>query len=405
MRTWALPPLFLAYTLSLATYGATTWSSPPYKKTITPKVFIIGMFADEGESWSGIPEFNLLEKNITVPGFSPLFPQAHCTADGDICQLVTGEAEINAAATITALVNSPHFNLTQTYFLIAGIAGISPKLGTLGTVTFARFAVQVGLQYEFDAREKPDNFTTGYVPQGSFSPDEFPQELYGTEVFEVNENLRQFAIRMAKKGRLADNEPSRTYRTNYASDPAFAAGAGPPSVVACDTATSDQFWTGALLGAAFEDTTKLFTNGTGTYCTTQQEDNATLEALLRGALTRRVDFSRVIIMRTASDFDRPFDGETAAENLFLMSPGYDISIKNIPAAGVPVVMGILDGWKETFEKGLKAGNYVGDIFGTLGGVPDFGPGNIFSARSRENEVQRPVSARIAWTADEAVNEH
>ncbi|TFK85835.1 purine nucleoside permease [Polyporus arcularius HHB13444] len=396
MRTWALPPFFLAYFLSLATCGATTWSSPPHKKTITPKVFIIGMFTDEGESWSSIPEFNVLEKNITVPGFSPLFPQAHCTADGNICQLVTGEAEINAAATITALVHSPDFNLTQTYFLIAGIAGISPKFGTLGTVTFARFAVQVGLQYEFDAREKPDNFTTGYVPQGSFSPDEFPQELYGTEVFELNENLRQFAIRMAKKGRLADDEPSQTYRTNYASNPAFAAGAAPPSIVACDTATSDQFWTGALLGAAFEDTTKLFTNGTGTYCTTQQEDNATLEALLRGALTRRVDFSRIIIMRTASDFDRPFDGETAAANLFLMSPGFDISIKNIPAAGVPVVMGILDGWKETFEKGLKAGNYVGDIFGTLGDVPDFGPGNVFSG-GRAPFTRRSLRRRLSRT--------
>lgn len=45
--------------------------------------------------------------------------------------------------------------------MIAGIAGISPKVGTLGSVTFAKYAVQVALQYEFDAREIPDNFTTG----------------------------------------------------------------------------------------------------------------------------------------------------------------------------------------------------------------------------------------------------
>lgn len=30
----------------------------------------------------------------------------------------------------------------RTYFLIAGIAGISPYMGTLGSVTVARFAVQ-----------------------------------------------------------------------------------------------------------------------------------------------------------------------------------------------------------------------------------------------------------------------
>ncbi|KAI0354549.1 purine nucleoside permease [Trametes cingulata] len=357
---------------------------------LAPKVFILDMFDSEGSSWYGIPEFDLLERNITVPGFSPLFPQAHCTRDGSICQLVTGEAEINAAATITALVLSPVFDLTRTYFLIAGIAGISPKLGTLGSVTFARFAVQVALQYEFDAREKPADFPTGYVPQGSFSPEEYPQELYGTEVFELNDNLRQLAIDLAKKGKLFDDAQSQEYRAHYASHSAFAAGAAAPSVVACDTATSDVFWTGNLLAEAFENTTTLFTNGTATYCTTQQEDNATLEALLRGALARKLDFSRIIIMRTASDFDRPYPGESAATNLFLMSPGFDISIKNIPAAGVPVVTGIVSQWHSRFERGVRPHNYIGDIFGSLGGAPDYGPGSIFGRKPPASVAKRSV---------------
>ena len=45
------------------------------------------------------------------------------------------------------------FDLTKTYFLIAGIAGINSKFGTLGSVALARYAVQVDLQYEFDARD------------------------------------------------------------------------------------------------------------------------------------------------------------------------------------------------------------------------------------------------------------
>ncbi|KAJ8483257.1 hypothetical protein ONZ51_g4841 [Trametes cubensis] len=384
LSSLALAPLVSAWPFSLQAVkggGKGNGGGKGRRDTpIAPKVFIIDMFDDEGSSWFGIPEFNVLEQNITVPGFSPLFPQAHCTQDGNICQLVTGEAEINAASTITALVHSPKFNLTQTYFLIAGIAGISPKLGTLGSVTFARFGVQVALQYEFDAREKPANFPTGYVPQGSFAPDQFPQELYGTEVFEVNEDLRQFAIQMAKTGKLFDDAQSQQYRANYASNPAFAAGAAPPSVVACDTATSDVFWTGNLLGEAFENTTKLFTNGTATYCTTQQEDNGTLEALMRGALSGLVDFSRIIIMRTASDFDRPFPGQSAATNLFLMSPGFEISIQNIPAAGVPIVTSILSQWGQRFERGLKPSNYIGDIFGSLGGKPDFGPGSLFGGK-------------------------
>ncbi len=62
------------------------------KKAIKPKVFIIDMFPPEGEAWYGIPEFNLLAKNITVPGISPLYPDVHCTSDEEICQIVTGEA-------------------------------------------------------------------------------------------------------------------------------------------------------------------------------------------------------------------------------------------------------------------------------------------------------------------------
>jgi purine nucleoside permease len=59
---------------------------------VKPKVFIVSMFDPEADIWYGIPEFDLLALNITVPGFSPLFPDAHCTADGDVCQLVTGES-------------------------------------------------------------------------------------------------------------------------------------------------------------------------------------------------------------------------------------------------------------------------------------------------------------------------
>lgn len=59
---------------------------------ISPKFMIISMFAPEAEVWYGIPEFNLLEHNITIPGLSPLFPQMHCTKDGEICQIVTGES-------------------------------------------------------------------------------------------------------------------------------------------------------------------------------------------------------------------------------------------------------------------------------------------------------------------------
>ncbi|MCJ1287594.1 hypothetical protein MMC26_006946 [Xylographa opegraphella] len=363
---------------------------------ISPKIMIVNMFSYEQDAWYRIPEFDLLAQNITVPGLSPLYPDVHCTLSNDICQIVTGESEINAASTMSALVYSPLFNLTHTYFFIAGIAGINPEVATLGSVTFAKYAVQVALQYEFDAREIPANFSTGYVPQGSTSPSEYPQSIYGTEVFEVSDSLRQMAIGFAQTAALNDSAAAMAYRAHYAATAAYQAGSQAPSVVACDVATSDVYYSGALLSEAFGNFTSLVTNGSAVYCTTAQEDNATLEALLRGALHNLTDFARIVVMRTASDFDRPYAGEADTENLFYADQGgFEPAIKNIYLAGIKVVEGILAGWESTFEVGVKPANYIGDIFGTLGGSPDFGPGSVFNNNPVMTRRKRGLGKRAA----------
>lgn len=357
---------------------------------ISPKVFIISMFDSEEETWFGIPEFDILAQNISVTGFSPQFPNTHCTADGSICQVTTAMAEINAAVTTTALALSPHFKLTSTYFLIAGIGGINPEVTTVSSVTFARYAIQVALQYEFDPREIPANFSTGYVPQGSTTADQYPGDIYGTEVFEVNDALRKLAVGFARTATLNDSAEAIAYRALYASeDGIYAAGTQPPSVVECDVATSDVYWSGKILGESFSNFTRLVTNGTGLYCNTAQEDNATLEALLRAHVAGLVDFSRIIIMRTASDMDRPYPGQAATSNLWWENQGAFLpAVQNIYLAGVEVIEGIIDGWDETFEKGVEATNYVGNILGTIGGTPDFGPGPMLTEVSTKKRSVR-----------------
>ena len=216
---------------------------------------------------------------------------------------------------------------------------------------------------------------SSYVPFGSKFPSQYPSIIYGTEVFEVNDNLRQLAIGFAKTAQLNDSDTAKAYRASYLNTNTYAAGSQAPSVVACDVATSDVYYSGTLLSEAFENTTRLFTNGSGVYCNSAQEDNATLESLLRAALAKLVDFSRIIIMRTASDFDRPYDGEPATVNLLFadtLQGAFEPAVANIYLAGVKVVEGILQGWRSTFEKGVPASNYIGDILGSLGERPDFG---------------------------------
>jgi purine nucleoside permease len=308
-----------------------------------------------------------------------LFPHVHCVADGSICQMTTGESEINAASSVMAAALSGKFDLTETYFLIGGIAGINPKYGTLGSVALARYTIQVALQYEFDAREMPSNWSTGYFGYGTNVPNVYPGDAYGTEVLEVSETLRDLAVGFASKAKLSTDPTASAYGQLYKTvQPAslYAPASQPPSVVKCDTVTSDVYFSGTLLGDAFEEVTKVWTNGTGEYCMTAQEDSAVLEVLVRLAIEGLVDFSRAILMRTGSDFDRPPPSETAFDNLRIADQnGFEIAIDNIYLAGVEIVRGILDGWHTTFRKGVTPKNYIGDIFGSLGGKPDFGPGS------------------------------
>jgi len=200
---------------------------------------------------------DLMAVNVSAPGLSMRFPEVHCFADNSVCQVTTGEAEINAAATITALVLSRSFDLTKTYFLLAGIAGVNPKHSTLGGVALARYSVQVALQYEFDAREMPENFTTGYFPYGRSQPNQPGAKDYGTEVMELNVELRDMAYKFALQGRLADNSEAIRYRARYKDVDGLSPAAKKPSVVKCDTATSDVYYSGALLSEAFENITSV----------------------------------------------------------------------------------------------------------------------------------------------------
>lgn len=157
--------------------------------------------------------------NITVPGLSPVYPTIHCTTNYTICQITTGEGEINAASSMTALALNPLFDLTKTYFLVAGIAGGEPEYTTLGGVTFAKYAVQVGLEYQLayeDYIETNPDWVSGYIPYGTDNQNSYPGNVYGTEVFELNEALRDRAFDLASNVTLNNgNKLNAKFRKLY----------------------------------------------------------------------------------------------------------------------------------------------------------------------------------------------
>jgi len=261
------------------------------------KVLIISMFGPEAEPW--IAPLGLSE-NIAVPGLSPDYPALRCNGD-DVCLLTTGMGHANAAASTLAVTLDPRFDLTRTYFLVAGIAGIDPARGTLGSAAWARWLIDSGIAQEIDAREMPRGWPSGYIGVMTGRPGVKPKFDYRTEAFQLDETLLQKALALSREAKLEDSAGARAYRVNYPRAPANRG----PAVIQCDTLGGDTWWHGNKLGAHARAWSKLLSDGAATYCTTQQEDNATYNALARAAAAGKADLRRLAELRTGAKFDRP----------------------------------------------------------------------------------------------------
>ncbi|SAK48153.1 purine nucleoside permease [Caballeronia catudaia] len=331
---------FAAMTLaaSLAGCASTPRSPESASGAREVKVMIVTMFAPEGKAW--LDRLGPWDA-IDVAGLSPDYPQVHCNRD-DVCLVTTGMGHTNAAASMMALAFSDRFDLRTTYFLIAGIAGIDPAQGTVGSAAWAKYLVDFGPQWELDAREKPARWPSGFTGINTKKPDEKPPLDYRTEVFALDATLADTAYALSHDVTLSDSDAAKAARARFRYAPANQ----PPAVIQCDTLAGDTWWSGKFIGERARVWTRLLTDGRGVYCTTQQEDNATYEALRRAASVRRVDVSRVAVLRAGSDFDRPYEGQSAVDNLldYAAQGGFAPALENLYRAGNPFVQEVVTHW-------------------------------------------------------------
>src|ERR1700691_912032 len=314
---------------------ATTADAPP----LAVKVLIVNMFSLEAAPWLDALKPT---QEIRVPGLSSDYRLVRCTADA-VCEMVNGMGHANAAASMMAVLYSGKFDLRKAYFIIAGIAGIDPQRGTLGSAAWARYLVDSGIAHEIDAREMPRGWQGGYFGTLTDGPGQVPAFAYRTEVFRLDENLLKKALSLSVSAALEDSEDLRVYRRHYPEAPANQ----PPTVIQCDTLSGDTWWSGNLLGEHARRWTRLLTDGKVVYCNTQQEDNATLNALTRGSQSGLVDLKRIAVLRSGSDFDRPYPGQSAFESLQAQRalPGAGrVSAVNLVHAGMPLVEAIVQHW-------------------------------------------------------------
>ncbi|HTW63601.1 MAG TPA: purine nucleoside permease [Bryobacteraceae bacterium] len=332
-----------ALTAPALSLSADVNQAPP----IPIKVVVVTMFepgADTGDQPGELQYWVERDHLDTILPFPQAWHHLRMNRDG-VLAVLTGVGTAKAAGSIMALGLDPRFDLRKAYWMVAGIAGVDPADASLGSAAWAEWAVDGDLAYEIDGREIPADWSTGFVPLGKSKPYELPREDWG-ETYHLNPKLVDWAFHLTEHVKLGDTPAMQKDRAAYAS----ANARRPPFVLKGDTISSSTFFTGAKMSDWANRWVKYQTGGKGNYVTTGMEDTGTLSSLQMLAKAGRVDWNRVLVLRTASDFDQPPPGMTASQNLARIAgrkyPGYLPALESAWRAGNTVVQEITTHWNK-----------------------------------------------------------
>src|SRR5579862_2109516 len=315
-------------------------------KPIAVKVVVVAMFElgnDTGDQPGELQywvERDHLDRVYALPAG---YHAVRMNAGGEMAVL-TGQGTAHAAATIMALGLDPRFDLSHAYWLIAGIAGGSPDRVSLGSAAWARWVVDGDLGYEIDAREMPPDWTTGYIPLRKSRPFEPPAVPLDGQMYALNVDLANWAWNLTRSTPLADSDRLKEVRSHFDG----AAAQNPPAVILGDEVSSSTYWHGKLSDAWAAEWMRYFTDGKGQFATTAMEDTGTLQSLRGLANAGRVDWNRILVLRTVSNYDQQPRGMTAADSLAHQRIGsysaYLPSLEAAYAVGHTVVKELLEHW-------------------------------------------------------------
>jgi purine nucleoside permease len=347
MRRMVPSALFLRLGLALAVLvplGAAA-------EVIRPKVVVVTMF-EMGQDTGDAPgeyqywvEREKLDRVIPLPA---AYHDVRVNADGSVIAVVTGMGNSNAAASIMALGLDPRFDLSKSYWLVAGIAGLDPADASVGSAVWADYVVEGDLGHEIDAREIPADWKTGYVPLRKKKPYELPLMPAAERVdhcYALNPGLLQWAFALTKDTPLLETPDTIAFRNRYSTYPKALQS---PSVLIGANLASSTYWHGKLLDQWANDWVAYYSEGHGNYMTTAMEDTGTLRALTNLTKAGKADVKRALVLRTASNFDLQPPDLTAAESMAGEKIGhYSAYIPSLEAAyrvGSKVVHELVKGW-------------------------------------------------------------
>lgn len=342
---WLLASLYL---LLGSSFSAMAEDAPLKVKAVIVTMFEIG--EDEGDKAG---EFQMWKERYgldTRYAFPQSFHDIYANTDKGVLAIVTGMGTAKSSSAIMALGLDPRFDLTQAYWLVAGIAGMDPNDGTVGSAVWARYLVDGDLAHQIDAREIPESWPTGYFPLFAHEPktkktDVAPQALNG-EMYTLNIGLSEWAYEQTKSLKLMDTDAMAELRAKYTQYPNAQTA---PKVMMGDQLAASTFWHGKMLNDWANHWVSYWTHGKGNFVTSGMEDTGSYQSMIYLDRAGKADKDRFMVLRTASNFTMQPAGLSAAENLKAESSGsgYAGMVPSLEAAylvGSTVIEEIISHW-------------------------------------------------------------
>jgi purine nucleoside permease len=285
---------------------------------IRPKVIVVATFEVGNDTGDKPGEFQFwverekLDRTLTVPGVDHIVRHN----DAGMYGVVSGTT-VRSGLQIMALALDPRFDLSHTYWIINGIAGVNPEVASIGSAAWAAHVVDGDIGYEIDSREIPASWPYGIVPIGSKEPNQVPDpqaHMWAPSPMSwtLNPSLVKWAFHLTKDVQLVDTPEAQKFRALYT---AYPMAQKPPFVFVGDSFCSCRYWHGQVMQKWASDWDKLYTEGQGQFAMTAMEDQGIADSLFRLSAMKKVDFQRVLFLRTGSNFCLPPPGETAAESM------------------------------------------------------------------------------------------
>ncbi len=317
-------------------------STPVPVRAVLVTMFEIG--EDEGDAPG---EFQLWKErrpfDIRFP-FPQSYHDLYYDPGSQTLAMVTGIGTAKSAAATMALGLDQRFDLTEAYWLVAGIAGIDPEDASIGSAVWSAHLVDGDLAHEIDAREKPEDWPTGYFARRTQFPYDPAKPPPTGEAFVINEGLTDWAFELTKDVELPDLEGLSETRDLYTDDEM---GRKPPFVLKGGHLAAMTFWHGDLMNEWANDWVMYWTDGAADFVTSAMEDTGTYQSILYLDAAGRVDKDRFMVLRTGSNYTVPPPGKTAAENLLGENEGYAgmrASLESLYLVGSVVLDEITGNW-------------------------------------------------------------